>query len=292
MKSAFVAIVGRPSAGKSTLLNAICGHKISITAETPQTTRNKIRGIFTDKEKGQCVFLDTPGYHNSEKKFNIYMMDVVHSSVKEADVIMYVVDSTRPLGKEEQEIIDIINKTRKPLILVLNKSDLSSSFKAEMKGFLLVNVKPTALIEVSALKKEGVDELKQALFDASPEGPLMYPPEFYTDQEPEFRMAEIIREKAVRRTKDEVPHALYVEIADTEYNEEEDTMWVRAFLTVEKDSQKGFLIGHKGETIKKIRMGAQRELNKVFPYKISLDLRVKVNKKWRRKDYLLKGILK
>ncbi|MGL1892329.1 MAG: GTPase Era [Spirochaetaceae bacterium] len=292
MKSGFIAIIGRPSAGKSTLLNTICGYKISITAASPQTTRNKIRGIFTDQEKGQVVFLDTPGYHISDKKFNNYMMEAVHSSISEADVVMYVVDSTRPLGKEEQEIIDLVNKSGKPLILVLNKTDIKSKLLMEMRGMLLANVKPKAILEVSALKEQGIDILKETLIESCPEGPFMYPPEYYTDQEPEFRMAEIIREKAIRRVKDEVPHAIYVEMADTEYKPEENTMWVRAFLTVEQESQKGFVIGHKGETIKKIRLGAQRELNKIFPYKIKLDLRVKVNKRWRRKDYLLKGILK
>ena len=163
-----------------------------------------------------------------------------------------------------------------------------------MRGLLVVNLKlqPKAILEISALKEEGIDELKETLIENCPDGPFMYPPDYYTDQEPEFRMAEIIREKAVRRVKDEVPHAIYVEMADTEYDREAETMWVRAFLTVEQESQKGFVIGHKGETIKKIRLGAQRELNKIFPYKIKLDLRVKVNKRWRRKDYLLKGILK
>ncbi|OQY36394.1 MAG: GTPase Era [Spirochaetaceae bacterium 4572_7] len=292
MKSGFIAIIGRPSSGKSTLLNTICGYKISITASSPQTTRNKIRGIYTDKEKGQLVFLDTPGYHISDKKFNTYMMNAVHSSISEADVVMYVVDSTRPLGKEEQEIIELVNNSGKPLVLVLNKNDLNSKFVTEMRGFLLANIKPKAVLEVSALKEDGINGLKDSLIEECPEGPFMYPPDYYTDQEPEFRMAEIIREKAIRRVKDEVPHAIYVEMADTEYNAEENTMWVRAFITVEQESQKGFVIGHKGETIKKIRMGAQRELNKIFSYKIKLDLRVKVNKKWRRKDYLLKGLLK
>ncbi|QEN05002.1 GTPase Era [Thiospirochaeta perfilievii] len=292
MKSGFIAIIGRPSAGKSTLLNTICGYKISITAQSPQTTRNKIRGIYTDTDKGQIVFLDTPGYHISDKKFNNYMMEAVHSSISEADVVMYVVDSTKVLGKEEQEIINIVNSSNKPLILVLNKMDIKNKALEEMRGLLAVNIKPKAILEISALKEQGITELKDALIENCPEGPLMYPAEYYTDQEPEFRMAEIIREKAIRRVKDEVPHSIYVEMADTEYNEAENTMWVRAFLTVEQESQKGFVIGHKGETIKKIRIGAQRELNKIFPYKIKLDLRVKVNKRWRRKDYLLKGILK
>ncbi len=292
MKSGFIAIVGRPSAGKSTLLNTICGYKISITAETPQTTRNKIRGIYTDEDKGQIVFLDTPGYHISEKKFNNYMMENVHSSISEADAIMYVVDSTRELGKEEQEIIKLVNDSKKPLILVLNKIDTKPKNIMEIRGLLAVNVKPEAVLEVSALKNEGIELLKQRLIEACPDGPYMYPPDYYTDQEPEFRMAEVIREKAIRRVKDEVPHAIYVEMADTDYDAETNTMFVRAFLTVEQESQKGFVIGHQGETIKKIRIGAQRELNNIFPYKIKLDLRVKVNKRWRRKDYLLKGILK
>jgi GTPase len=290
MKSAFVAIIGRPSAGKSTLLNALCREKVSITADVPQTTRNKIRGIVTEKE-GQLVFIDTPGYHHSERKFNKYLKDVVLSSLDEADMILYVVDTTRPPGSEEQEIIELLNKrTDKPVLLVLNKADLKSGYHSEIKGLMSVNVHPDALMETSALEGTGVDALRDRLIELAPEGELMYPEDFYTDQQPEFRIAEIIREKAISQTSQEIPHALYVEIADTEMKGNE--LWVRAFLTVESESQVGIVVGKEGKRIKWIRIASLKEFRKIFDYKVRLDLRVKVNPRWRRKDYLLKGMLK
>ncbi len=293
MKSAFVAIIGRPSAGKSTLLNALCGHKVSITASVPQTTRNKIRGILTEA-RGQMVFLDTPGYHNSERKYNNYMMGIVSSSLEECDLVVYVVDSTRPMGKEEQELIDMLTAKGKSLVIVLNKCDTDSKYKQDIRGFLKVNMKPESIIETSALKSEGIDTLKDAIFETAPEGEQMYPDDFYTDQDPEFRIAEIIREKAISKMSQEIPHAMYVEISDTEMKGEgeKQKLWVRAFLTVERESQKGMVIGKGGDQIKLIRKEAISDLNKIFPYKIQLDLRVKVNPKWRTKDYLLKGMIK
>jgi len=293
MKSAFAAIIGRPSAGKSTLLNALCGEKVSITASVPQTTRNKIRGILTE-ERGQLVFLDTPGYHNSDRKYNNYMMGVVSSSLEESELVVYVVDSTRPMGKEEQELIDMLTGSGKPLVVVLNKCDSNSQYKRDIRAFLMVNIHPESIIETSALKKEGIDALKEAIFKAAPEGPPMYPEDFYTDQDPEFRISEIIREKAINKLSQEIPHATYVEISDMEMKGEgeKQKLWVRAFITVEKESQKGMVIGKGGDQIKLIRREAVSELNKIFPYKIQLDLRVKVNPKWRTKDYLLKGLIK
>ncbi|OQY32165.1 MAG: GTPase Era [Spirochaetaceae bacterium 4572_59] len=290
MKSAFVAIIGRPSAGKSTLLNSLCGEKVSITADVPQTTRNKIRGIITTEE-GQLVFIDTPGFHHSDKKFNQYLKEVVYSSLDEADMILYVVDATRPPGKEEQEIIELLNKQKeKPVLLAVNKIDQKGTHLTEIKGLLSVNVHPDALMETSALNGTGVDELKARLYELAPEGELMYPKEFYTDQEPEFRIAEIIREKAISQLSDEIPHALYVEIADMEMKNEGKELWVRAFLTVESESQVGIVVGKQAKRIKWIRIASLKEFKKIFPYKVRLDLRVKVNSKWRRKDYLLKGM--
>ncbi len=292
MKSAFVAIIGRPSAGKSTLVNALCGEKVSITADVPQTTRNKIRGILTE-ERGQLVFIDTPGYHHSDKKFNQYLKEVVYSSLDEADMVLYVVDATRSPGKEEQEIIELLNKQKeKPVLLVINKTDIKGHYLSEIKGILNVNVHPEAMLETSALKEKGIAELKDRLFELAPEGEMMYPEEYYTDQEPEFRIAEIIREKAISQVTDELPHALYVEISDTEMKEEGRELWVRAFITVESESQVGIVVGKEGKRIKWIRIAALKEFKKIFPYKVRLDLRVKVNPRWRRKDYLLKGMFR
>ena len=248
MKSAFIAIIGRPSAGKSTLLNALCGEKVSITADVPQTTRNKIRGILTN-EQGQLVFIDTPGFHHSDKKFNQYLKEVVYSSLEESDMVLYVVDATRPPGKEEREIIELLNKQKeKPVLLAVNKTDLKGSYLTEIKGLLEVNVHPDALMETSALKGKGVEELKNRLFELAPEGELMYPKEYYTDQEPEFRIAEIIREKAISQVTDELPHALYVEIADMEMKQEGKEMWVRAFYNCGIRLTGGYSCRKRGKT--------------------------------------------
>jgi len=183
-----------------------------------------------------------------EKKYNNYMMSIVSSSLEECDLVVYVVDSTRPMGKEEQELIDMLIKKNRPYVIVLNKSDTDSKYTKDIRAFLLVNMKTNSIIETSALKKDGIDKLKDAIFEASPEGPQMYPEGFYTDQEPEFRIAEIIREKAITKMSQEIPHALYVEISDTEMKGEgeKQKLWVRAFLTVERESQKGMVIGKGG----------------------------------------------
>ena len=289
MKSAFVAIIGRPSAGKSTLLNALCKEKVSITSPVPQTTRNKVRGIV-NQDEGQLVFIDTPGYHNSERKFNQLLTDIVRSALEEAELLLYVVDSTRPLGKEEQEIITMLHRENKPVVLALNKCDSLKHHRDELRGFLKINTRVEKVYEVSALKYQGLEELKTALYELAPEGPLMYPEGYYTDQTPEFRIAEIIREKAIAKTSEEIPHALYVEIADMEWRRDGKELWVRAFLTVERESQKGIVIGKGGQMIKSIRLEALKDLKKIFDYQVSLDLRVKVNSKWRKNDTLIKGM--
>jgi len=317
MKCGFVAIIGRPSAGKSTLLNALCGEKVAITSSVPQTTRNAIRGIV-NRSSGQIVFLDTPGYHDSEKKLNIYLKDVVHRSLDDADVVLYVMDASRPPGKEEGAVMNLLARSGKPIVAAVNKTDLNTPLLAEIRGLIRANLNPSELLEISAIEGRNLEGVVQAVMEQCPEGELHYPTDFYTDQDPEFRITEIIREQAIIRSEQEVPHSLYVELADMEFKKPtasaektEDTpagapegffeteepspvkpkLWVRAFLVVERSSQVGILVGHKGEKIKAIRIGALREMKKVFPWKISLDLRVKVNPKWRKKDPLLKKMM-
>ena len=343
MKSGFAAIVGRPSAGKSTLLNALCGEKVAITSPVPQTTRNAVRGII-NRPDGQIVFLDTPGYHESEKKLNLYLKDVVHRALDDADVVLYVVDASRPPGREEAAVMHLLEKSGRPVVAAVNKTDLDTPMLEEIRGLVRLNLNPAALIDVSATEGRHLEKLVNALLEICPDGELHYPTDFYTDQDPEFRIAEIIREQAIARSEQEIPHALYVEIADMEFKggerwdsgelpqrdtgngsgsvDEEDaadglpagapegffeeespedsgkpesgpkrSLWVRAFLVVERQSQVGILVGHKGQQVKAIRIGALKELRQIFPWKISLDLRVKVNPKWRRKDPLLKRML-
>ena len=293
MKSAFVAVIGRPSSGKSSILNAVCGHKVSITSPTPQTTRNKIRGIYTEP-RGQLVFLDTPGFHLSEKKFNRKMVELIQNTLEEVDLVLYVMDAGRPPGPEEEKIAVALVPYQEQVVIGSNKQDLPENASAQIREFIDTRLPSCKLQETSAVTGEGLPELITALFELAPEGEQMYPEEFYTDQEPEFRASEIIREKALRRVRQEVPHALYVEISDMEVQgaEEPPTLWIRAFLMVERESQKGILIGKGGRVIKEIRTEAQKELEKLFPYRIRLDLRVKVNRNWRKNDMLLKKLIR
>lgn len=295
MKSAFVAIIGRPSSGKSTLLNRITGEKVSIVSPTPQTTRNSIRGILTAPE-GQLVFVDTPGYHDSDKKLNLRLKEVAENSLDGIDLILYLTDSIRPPGREEESIIRLLVNREARIFAGVNKIDHPKSRPAEMEEFVRRNLPEVPVFRLSGISGQGVDELLAALWEGAPEGDPMYPGDFYTDQEPEFRIREIIREKAITGAREELPHAVYVEIADTEMREEEgrdgrarEVLWVRAFLMVERESQKGILVGKGGQNIKTIRLSAQKELNRIFPYRVELDLRVKANPKWKSQDSLLKG---
>ena len=297
MKSAFVAIVGRPSSGKSTFINYVCGHKVSIVSATPQTTRNRIRGIVNRKE-AQLVFVDTPGYHRSEKKFNNRMKELVDSLLEEIDLVLYLIDGTRSPGEEEEDILEALKDYLPRVFIGINKSDAKGFADSPGMKEFRSRLPSQRIHEVSALTGEGVEELLLRLVEAAPQGEAFYPPEYYTDQEPLFRAGEIIREKAIQMVKEEVPHAIYVEIADAEEVSRPNNkgvmterLWLRAFLTVERESQKGILIGAKGKTIKTIRFEAERELRKIFPRVVDLDLQVKVHKKWRSKDPLIRRLV-
>jgi GTP-binding protein Era len=289
MKSAFITVAGRPSAGKSTLVNTICGHKVAIVSRTPQTTKNKIRGIYTVPE-GQFVFLDTPGYYDSDKKSNLALQEITLSALDDSDLILYVTDMTREPGKEEEILAGIVTKTQRPLFVALNKCDTLAEEQgdaakaiAERKVFFTqaLNIPESHIFSISARTGDGTQELLKALMDAAPEGPMMYPEEYYTDQEVDFRISEIIREKVINRTQDEIPHCIRVNIQDMEMKEENgmERLWVRAFLTVDTESQKRILIGHNGEMIGKIRKAAMREIKDTFPYSVHLDMKVKADKK-------------
>ena len=292
MKCATVAIIGRPSSGKSTLVNTICERKVSITAVTPQTTRNIIRGIFTD-QRGQLILTDTPGYHMSEQRMNLRLQETTRSSFKDSDLILYVVDAKRSAGAEEQAIIDLLQKTKIPIVIAINKKDIANPNEmAEARAFLVAHFPTTPILELSAKDDTGVDEVLIELFKLAPEGELLYPEETYTDQPIEFRIAEIIREKAIAMVTEEIPHAIYVDVADLEYSEEAQSIWVRAFIIVERDTQKGILVGRGGDGIKKIRQASFKEIRRLFPGKsLQLDLRVKAQPKWRKNQVILDRIL-
>lgn len=292
-KAAFVAVIGRPSAGKSTLLNALCGEKVAIVSKVPQTTRNAIRGIV-NREAGQLVFVDTPGRHASEKKLNKKLAEVADRATAESDLVLYVVDALRPAGLEEAAIAESLAPVSKRLAAAVNKTDEPKADVEGARAFIaekLPELPADRVLPISALKGEGVEALIALLLDMAPLGEPLYPEDTYTDQDVQFRIAEIIREKAINRLREELPHSIYVEVADTELREEGTRLWVRAFIIVERDSQKGIVVGKGGEQIKAIRQAAQKDLNRIFDWKVELDLRVKTSSDWRQNDTVLRRLI-
>ncbi|MCR5606782.1 MAG: GTPase Era [Treponema sp.] len=292
-KTAVVAIIGRPSAGKSTFLNTASGEKISIVSSYPQTTRNAIKGIV-NTSLGQLVFVDTPGLHQSDKKLNQKLKSVTTDQLESADAILYLIDTSREMGEEENFIIELMKPYAKKTVIGLNKTDDANAKPFAAKTFLkalLQDFPEERIIELSAKDDEHVNDVLKALYDLAPVAPQLYPEEYYTDQDVDFRIAEIIREQAMNRLEQELPHTIYVSIADMEMKKP-SLLWVRAFLCVERESQKGIVIGKGASKIKAIRIESLKVLKKIFPYKIDLDLQVKVDKNWRQKDILLNKIIK
>ena len=293
MKSATVSVIGRPSSGKSTLVNTICEMKVSITSPTPQTTRNKIRGIYTD-QRGQLVFTDTPGYHLSDKEINKRMQDVTVSALKDSDMILYVIDGKRKGGKEEEAIAEMIKKAKVPTVVAINKTDiLSKEEMEESKNFVSSRLSSVPILFISAKNDEGVDEVLIELFKNAKEGELLYDENQYTDQDLEFRISEIIREKTISTLSDELPHVIFVDVSDLEWNEETRTVWIRAFINVERDGQKGFIVGKGGSGIKRIGTEARKEIKTIFPEStVRLDLQVKTAEKWRQNSIVLDKVFR
>jgi GTP-binding protein Era len=304
-----VAVVGRPSVGKSTLVNKLCGEKVAIVSTVPQTTRNAIRGIV-NREQGQLVFVDTPGRHKSEKKFNKKLTEVSGRAVTESDIVLYVLDASRAPGPEEAEIVSLLTPHVERTIVAINKIDADGADCNRVRKFLsesLPGLSENRLFTISAINGDGVEDLLSALYDISPEGDALYGEEYYTDQDVNFRIAEIIREQAINRLREELPHALYVDVADAQFTDPKAalsddnyqppttnhqlTLWVRAFIIVERESQKGMVVGKGGTMIKAIRLAALKELRKIFDWKIELDLRVKTGKDWRHNDRILNKLV-
>lgn len=293
MKSATVSIIGRPSAGKSTLVNTICEMKVSITSRTPQTTRNKIRGIYTD-QRGQLIFTDTPGYHISDKEINRRMQEATISALSDSDIILYMVDGKRSAKKEEETIAGLIKEAKVPVVCCINKKDiLTEEEKEDAEFFLKENFPTSPILIASAKDDDGVDEILIELFKLAPEGELLYDESQYTDQPLEFRISEIIREKTISSLSDELPHVIFVEVQDIEYDEEKKAVWIRAFINVERDGQKGIIVGRGGENIKRIRKESFKEIKRIFPgSSLNLDLRVKSQAKWRNNQNVLDRIFR
>ena len=294
-------MVGRPSVGKSTLVNLFCGGKVAIVSPVPQTTRNAIRGIV-NKEAGQLVFVDTPGRHLSEKKFNKGLTKTSDRVLAESDLVLYVLDASREPGPEEEAITTVLaslsqDTLRDKTIAAINKADLSkpdaAQNTAQITAFLrekLPAIPPEHILAVSALRQQNTDTLLAMLFDKAPEGEAWYPAEYYTDQDVPFRIAEIIRGAAISRLREELPHAVFVNIEDIALTNDGKILQTRASICVERESQKGMVVGKGGKMLKSIREAAQKELDAVFDWKVKLDIRVKTVKDWRSDDHILKKL--
>jgi GTP-binding protein Era len=296
-KAAFVALAGRPSAGKSTLVNRLCGALVAVTSPVPQTTRNAIRGVVNDP-RGQLVLVDTPGIHLSAKKLNKRLYDAALRQIAGADLVLYVLDATRPPGGEEEAAAAILAPRSAVLVTAVNKMDSPAAGYKRARAFLEAKfpaIGADRVFPISALNNEGTKALLDALFTLAPEGEAFYPADCYTDQDIDFRVAEIIRGEAINRLRQELPHAIYVEVADTELRNTEGQgrrrLWVRAFIVCERESQKGMIVGKGGVLIKAIGEAARKKLNRIFDWKVELDLRVKSGKDWRQNDIVLRKLL-
>ena len=293
LRTAMVTIVGRPSAGKSTFLNTACQEEVSIVSPIPQTTRNAIKGIV-NTSYGQLIFIDTPGYHDSDKKLNLRLRNVTESQLEDIDCVLYVIDSTREPGEEEVHTAELLKKLQARTVVAINKTDSNQSKPAVIRKFVseqLPEIPADRIYEMSAEKDIGINEVLKALYAISPVGAPIYDEEVYTDQDLTFRICEVIRGEAINRLEQEIPHAVYVEVADVEHRNEGKKLWIRAFLCVERESQKGIVIGKGASMIKQIRMASIRKLSEIYIQKIDLDLQVKVDKNWRQRDYTINKLV-
>lgn len=288
-KSGFVSLLGRPNAGKSTLLNALVGQKVAIVADKPQTTRTSIQGVLTLPE-AQIVFVDTPGIHKADTPINKRMMDAVKAALEERDLLLFLADASRPVGPDDRKAIDLLRKTNTPALLVLNKIDMVKD-KASLLP-LIEDYKQifdfADYLPVSATRKTGLDELQGAILERLPQGPAYFPPDYVTDQPERFLAAELVREKILLATRQEVPHSVAVVV--DKWEETDRLTRIFATIRVEREGQKGIIIGTKGSMLKRIGTLARQDMERLFGVSIYLDLHVRVQPGWREKASFLNAL--
>lgn len=288
MKCGFVTIIGRPNVGKSTLLNQILGQKIVITTDKAQTTRKRIKGILTNKQ-GQIVFIDTPGIHRPLNKLGEFLIDEAKIAIPDADVIIFLVDGSESAGKGDKWIVQNLLETKIPIIIVMNKVDKvkkPEKIEQNLLSYKTLFNKNLPVVKVSAKTGRNIDTLLKNLYKKLPDGEIMYPEDVVTEETMRDVAQEIIREKILLNTSDEIPHAVAVKIEN--YFEREDIDKIYATIYCETKSQKGILIGKGGSLLKKIGTEAREDLEKITEKKVFLGLEVKVEKDWRKKDNILK----
>lgn len=287
-RSGFVAVVGRPNAGKSTLLNTLLGQKVVIISDKPQTTRNRIQCILTEK-RGQIIFIDTPGIHKPKHRLGEYMVEAAKSALRGVDLALYVVDASVPIGKGDEFVLEIIQESHVPCILALNKIDLLTKDELLLKiaeFSKLAEFKHT--IPISALQAENTATLVDLILAELPEGPLYYPEDEVTDQPEKFIVAELIREKLLELTREEIPHSVAVLVEQME--EKKSLIKISATILVERDSQKGIVIGKGGSLLKEVGKLARLDIEDLLGSKVFLELYVKVRKDWRNQQMNLREL--
>lgn len=289
-KSGFVTIIGRPNVGKSTLMNHLIGQKIAITSNKPQTTRNRIQTVYTDMDKGQIVFVDTPGIHKAKNKLGEYMVNVAEKSLNEVDAVLWLVEPSNFIGAGEQHIIEKLKKVTTPVILVINKVDTVDKEKVLEYIDTYRKVYDFAeIVPLSALRGQNTDILVDLIFKYLPYGPQFYDEDTVTDQPERQIVAEIIREKSLHALNEEIPHGIAVSIDRMKKRKGKKIIDIDATIVCEKDSHKGIIIGKQGSMLKKIGSNARFEIERMLDAKVNLQLWVKVKKDWRDSDFLMKN---
>jgi GTPase len=282
-KSGFISIIGRPNVGKSTFLNRVIGQKIAIMSDKPQTTRNKVQGVLT-LEDSQLIFIDTPGIHKPKHRLGDFMMKVAQNTLKEVDLVLFMVNAHEGYGRGEEFIIEKLQNVKTPVFLVINKIDLihpDQLFKLIESYNEKFNF--AEIVPISALEGNNIEKLLEQIKERMPEGPQFYPADQVTDHPERFIVSELIREKALHLTREEIPHSLAVVIEKMERQPEKDMVHVMATIIVERDSQKGIIIGKQGGMLKEIGKRARHDIESLLGSKVFLELWVKVQKDWRNK---------
>ena len=285
MKVGVVSLVGRPNAGKSTLLNSIIKEKVAITSDKPQTTRNNIQGIYNDQDS-QIIFVDTPGIHKPKNKLGKFLNRESYSSLEGVDLVLFLVDASSPFGKGDEFILEKIKEENVNTFLIINKVDKINNeelYKQIMEYKDKYDFKE--IIPISALKENNIDELLKTIKDYLPDGEKVYPEDYYTDKSTRFLVSELIREKVLRKTREEVPHAVTVVIEN--YEEKKEAVVINACIIVERDGIKKILVGHNGEMIKEIGIDARKDIEELVGKSVYLDLFVKTVNNWRDRDKYL-----
>ncbi|MDE6905368.1 MAG: GTPase Era [Lachnospiraceae bacterium] len=290
MKSGFVTIIGRPNVGKSTLMNHLIGQKIAITSKKPQTTRNRIQTVYTDMDRGQIVFLDTPGIHQAKNRLGEYMVHAAESSLKDVDVILWLVEPSNYVGAGEQHIVKQLEKAKLPVILIINKIDTVEREKIlEYIDTYRKIYDFDEIIPVSALREKNLSDVIDSIYKYLPYGPMFYDEDTLTDQPKRQIVAEIIREKSLHALDEEVPHGIAVVIESMKDRKKGNVADIEATIICERESHKGIIIGKGGAMLKKIGSNARYEIEELLECRVNLKLWVKVKKDWRDSDSLMKN---